>query len=290
MKTLKLSTLVLAAALALASCDVFATIGNGDIVSRDLSSAVDPAAGFRSVELLGSGRVLFALGTDYTVSVSTDSNIVDAVKVEVKAGELELGLDSGFLEAKLPTSLVFTVTAPAVDSAAVAGSGSIEFQGGPIAAGNLKLLVAGSGSISGAFDAATCDIDVAGSGWVKGAISADSCSAYVAGSGYVDFDAPTSAPAALPVPTPAKTVADCPQGSSPAGIGALDARVDGSGFILGYEVPAASVAAVVSGSGFIEVNCSTKLEAAVYGSGHVSYSGNPAVTRTVLGSGWVSPK
>ena len=68
----------------------------------------------------------------------------------------------------------------------------------------------------------------------------------------------------------------------------LDVTLDGDGQAQLSQLAARDVHAVLAGSGLIQVNDTTSLDAAVPGSGLIMYSGNPPhVATSVTGSGTV---
>ena len=65
-------------------------------------------------------------------------------------------------------------------------------------------------------------------------------------------------------------------------------RISGSGNIRGFGMPCQYSQATISGSGDIETNVSTSLDATISGSGNINYLGSPAVTVHISGSGNVN--
>ena len=71
----------------------------------------------------------------------------------------------------------------------------------------------------------------------------------------------------------------------------LDVTLSGDGQAQLFQLTARDVHAVVTGSGLIQVNATTSLDAAVPGTGAIVYSGNPPrVTTSVTGTGAVTPE
>jgi Putative auto-transporter adhesin, head GIN domain len=78
------------------------------------------------------------------------------------------------------------------------------------------------------------------------------------------------------------------RGARSSGSGVRGSGVDGDGQAQLSQLAARDVHAVLAGSGLIQVNATTSLDAAVPGSGMIMYSGNPLhVTTSVTGSGTV---
>ena len=68
-------------------------------------------------------------------------------------------------------------------------------------------------------------------------------------------------------------------------------NINGSGDIFAAGIPSKTTEALISGSGFIELNCTQQLKIRISGSGTVDYYGNPPATDiSISGSGVVRKK
>lgn len=161
-------------------------------------------AGFTSVSLSGSDRLVVRAGQRYSVRAVGERLDLDRMTMEVRDGSLHIGRRSERLGGRLAPSrtVTVTVTLPRLDAVALAGSGSAtvdavrgdDFQmalsgsGGIRAQGaarKLSLAVKGSGGIDArALDARTVQAAVSGSGSIRG-VARDNASIAVRGSGTV---------------------------------------------------------------------------------------------------------
>jgi len=73
-------------------------------------------------------------------------------------------------------------------------------------------------------------------------------------------------------------------------VNTLTAEISGSGDIKFSDLQAGSATCSISGSGNIDINVVTALNATISGSGNISYSGSPTVTKQITGSGSVVKK
>lgn len=208
---------------------------------------------FKHISVLGSPDVIYTQtnGGKPTVEIYGSDNIIPLLEVTVNDNTLSVNFkkntsisNSGKLEIR--------VSAPAVESMKVRGSGDISIPNGMSTSG-LALNVQGSGDISG--KNITCndlEISVAGSGDIKlSNVKATNIQANVAGSGDIELNGKA---------TNAKF------------------NVAGSGDISAQKLEAENVQANVSGSGDITCHAIKTLKGKVNGSGDVGYKGNPEIS------------
>ncbi len=199
------------------------------------SRAVPP---FTGVAVSLPGEVILRQGPFAPVLVEADDNLLPQIETTVEGPTLRLRFRRP-LSVNGRSRLRLTVTAPAFESIAVAGSGNVSAE--VLEAGALAVSVAGSGDVKlGRLDASTLELSVSGSGDFRAAGQVGDFTANVAGSGDID---------ALRLETKRASVAIA--GSGDAGIWAtetLSARIAGSGDVRYHGDPAVSRSIVGSGS------------------------------------------
>jgi hypothetical protein len=115
---------------------------------------------FHAIELRGCADVRARIGSERTLSVSTDDNLVDKVRTEVRDGTLFIDLERGSYSFR--SGVVVDVTVPSLDRLAISGSGDASIDG--LAQDKLEISVSGSGDVCGTGKVETLDADVSGSG------------------------------------------------------------------------------------------------------------------------------
>ena len=187
--------LLLAAMLAFTACSAI-TIG-----SRNLITETKEVSNFDRVALEGSGVVIVTQGGSESLTIETDSNIMQYVKVEVE----DVTLTLGFIEEVnliFPSRLIFSVGVDDLTSLTVAGSGKIESElietedlearvGGSgnvriadLAVGEVKARIGGSGEIDLTGDVVAQDVTISGSGiYLAGDVCSESVMVSISGSG-----------------------------------------------------------------------------------------------------------
>ena len=154
-------------------------IGEGSGVSASETREVPP---FDSVELAGSNNVVIRVGTEQSVVVHADDNLLDRVTTEVEDGCLVVDNKNGSFTTRSPMRV--DVTMPALDALALSGSGSIEADG--IDSEALNVTLSGSGAVNASGTAAGLDIRLSGSGNAElQALVARDVRSVVSGSGRI---------------------------------------------------------------------------------------------------------
>jgi hypothetical protein len=174
---------------------------------------------FNAIVVRGFADVHARIGAERRVSVTTDDNLIDKVRTEVRDGALVVDLERGSYEFR--SGVVVEVTVPELERLEISGSGDASLDG--LACHGLKLSVSGSGNVTanGTVDALTAD--VSGSGDIDASrVVARAATVSISGSGDIEVQASET----------------------------LDANISGSGDVR-YRGSAA-VRSHVSGSGEVE--------------------------------------
>jgi hypothetical protein len=185
-----------AVTLAVTACNATVVDGSGDLITetREVSN-------FDSINLSGLGEVIVTQGGGESLTIETDDNVMEHVKVEVSGGTLNLGFKEG-LNLISPTRLLFTVGVDDLTSLSISGSGDIEsdrietdrlettisgsgdIQIGTLTADEVKARITGSGDMDLTGEVAAQDITISGSGKYRaGDLRSESAEVSISGSG-----------------------------------------------------------------------------------------------------------
>jgi hypothetical protein len=208
-------TLVVATiAMLAAGCTI--TRGSGVVATdrRELS-------GFDRIKVSGSATVDVTIGSEWSVVVEADDNILPLIETVVTGGTLDIGTKSGasFLTS---SQIRVSITMPALQAVDISGSGQL--------------------SAPGIGDSQHLTVDVSGSGQVSISGVADEVGVTVSGSGEFDGRQFETARATVSISGSGEVVVWATE--------RLDAEVSGSGSVR-YIGDPAQLSTDVSGSGSI---------------------------------------
>jgi hypothetical protein len=154
------------------------------VASGKVASESRPAPAFTGIDLSLPGKVEVTQGSPASVTVDADDNLLPEIETAVEGGKLKIRFRRPVNVAGKATLRV-KVTAPRIDSLAVAGSGDIV--AGTLTGPALSLSVGGSGDVSVAdVQVEALRVAIAGSGDVKAAGRATELAAKIAGSGDLE--------------------------------------------------------------------------------------------------------
>jgi hypothetical protein len=174
--------LLLAALLLLAGgCSILETTGGRIVGSGTMASETRPLADVTGVKLASIGAVEVVVGTDQSIVIEAEDNLIPFITTEVSDGVLTIGTtDETSLE---PTrTLHFTVTVGRVELAEISGAGTLSIEDPENDRIDLSVPGAGTISVSGEVDWLTASIS--GTGTVEAArLAADDVIVEVSGAG-----------------------------------------------------------------------------------------------------------
>lgn len=182
MKNLKLPVIIAITALGLAACSKNGPCinGSGGYASRSYS-----VSAFNEISSYGDAQVIVSKDTITSIRVEAQQNVLDALNLEVRNGELQIGRNNCFRNTK---TIKVYVSTPSLSSVNLSGSGSIEGIG-TFSAHSFRSEISGSGSISFAVDVDNLNCTSSGSGTLHFAGSADYQDIEMSGSGQThNFD------------------------------------------------------------------------------------------------------
>jgi hypothetical protein len=153
---------------------------------RPIASGWTATGNFISLGALGPDAVRFATGDAWRVRAEGDPRTIARLRFVVEDGRLLVGRRSGE-DGKLPAATIY-VTAPAIRSATLAGSGALSVD--KLTGEAVSATVAGSGDLSiGAVTSRSMKGSVAGSGDLVVQGRSDEANFVIAGSGRFDGSA-----------------------------------------------------------------------------------------------------
>jgi hypothetical protein len=176
-------TLLLLAALLLLSggCSILEATDSRIVGSGTMTSETRPLADVTGIKLASIGAVEVVVGTDQSVVIEAEDNLIPFITTEVSDGVLIIGTrDNTSLEPTRP--LRFTVTVGRVELAEISGAGTLSIDDPENDRIDLSVPGAGTISVSGEVDQLTASIS--GTGTVEAArLAADDVTVEVSGAG-----------------------------------------------------------------------------------------------------------
>ena len=141
---------------------------------------------FQAVALEGSHDVVVTVGGEAAVRAEGDAEVIDRLDIRVEDGTLHIGQQRGSWLSGHHGRVTVYVTTPALDKAALAGSGDMRID--RIQSEALEVKIAGSGDIEiGQVQARRANFSIAGSGDIHAAGTAEETEISIAGSGDVEI-------------------------------------------------------------------------------------------------------
>lgn len=153
--------------------------GSGVLITeqRDVS-------GFDRVSFEGFGTLIITHGSEESLTIEAEDNILPRIETKVRGGTLEIGFNTNrWQDIVRPTkSITYTLTVIALDGIALSGAGSIEANG--IDAERFDVTLSGAGSIEISGYAGTQEINVSGAGsYDSGELQSESIDVNISGAG-----------------------------------------------------------------------------------------------------------
>ncbi|MEA1976428.1 MAG: head GIN domain-containing protein [Chloroflexota bacterium] len=139
---------------------------------------------FDRVSFEGFGTLIIAHGSEESLTIEAEDNIVPRIETNVRGGTLEIGFDTDrWQDIVRPTkSITYTLTVITLDGITLSGAGSIEASG--IDAERFDVELSGAGSIEISGFAVAQEINVSGAGSYDGAeFQSESIDVSISGAG-----------------------------------------------------------------------------------------------------------
>ncbi len=155
-------------AAALTACGV--NLGSGNLTpvngSGNIVTETRSVSGFNGVTITGAGNVLIDQSGTESLTLTTDDNLLQYIKTEVRDGKLVIGFTQGVLFGKVQ-ELTFKVGAKNLNSLQVDGAANVE--GKNITTENLSVKLNGAGAITLSGKATAQNVALDGVGTYNGA-------------------------------------------------------------------------------------------------------------------------
>jgi hypothetical protein len=239
------ASLLLASVLIVAGSNMPAEAQRSDGYSGSATKRSYNLTGFNGVSLAGSQDVIVSVGPAHSVRAEGEAEMLDRLDMSVEGRSLRIGMKRGnWLNFGSRSKTRIFVTLPAIEAAAVAGSGDMRID--RVQGSRFSGRVAGSGDLQiGAMRVGEAEFAISGSGGIRASGTAQRASSSVTGSGDID-------------------------------IGGLETRtarvaVVGSGDVRARAMQQANV--TIRGSGDVSISGSAKCSVSKKGSGDVRCGG-----------------
>lgn len=223
--------------------DIKATDGNGFADGKVVSATAAATDAFGAVKALGPDNIVFVTGDTFTIKAEGNDKAVATLRYKIEGDAIVIGGEKGKWFGDEGKGVKVTITAPALSSASLAGSG--DFTADRMTGDDVEVKIAGSGSLKVAnVEAKKLETKIAGSGDAVISGKVERADFSVLGSGSVDAQSLTAVDADISI----------------AGSG--DVRLNATG----------KVKAKVAGSGDVNVTGGATCDSKSMGSGSISCS------------------
>lgn len=153
--------------------------GNGE-VKTEMRTVSD----YDKIAVAGSFNVKLLKGKEGAITVKADENLMEYIITEVKNGDLKIRTKKGY-SINTRKTIVITVPFETINAVSLAGSGDV-FSADVIETSDLKLSLAGSGSLNLNVSTQNLSSSIAGSGNIRLNGNSNEFTCSVAGSGNLD--------------------------------------------------------------------------------------------------------
>ena len=124
--------------ITISSCNLNAIHGSG--VSKTETRAV---SSFSKIDLLGSSDVQVSVGSDTSVAVTADDNILAIIETTVEGDTLKIDSKKSY---STSLGVKVNITVPALNAVSISGSGDIQVTG--LKTGDMDASITGSGNVT----------------------------------------------------------------------------------------------------------------------------------------------
>ncbi len=245
-------------AIALISIPVQAQWGEKIRGNGDTTTIIRNVGDYDSVKISGFFDATLVRGTEGSIELIGESNLLENIEVFVDNGTLTVKTKRLIeLIPSRKTPILVKVPVKKIDGMSLSGSGSIssEFR---LESPKFKTTLSGSGAIYAAVDATELDVTIAGSGDIELQVNTSEIDVTISGSGETTLEGSTQS---------------------------IDVTIAGSGDVYAFNLDAKTADIHISGSADVEISVSGHLQVRIAGSGDVHYKGNPKVDSKIIGSG-----
>ncbi|MFA6059340.1 MAG: head GIN domain-containing protein [Taibaiella sp.] len=148
------------AVLAFASCDFNRVQGDGNVVSKSFNQT-----GFKDIDASSAMNVILKQGTDYSVKIDAEKNLLELIEVRKEGDELVVGFKDNVNVGPTKDINVY-ITAPEFHK--LGGSGACTFSNNDVITGNeIKLDLSGACNTHLNVDVKKLDIEASGASEIE---------------------------------------------------------------------------------------------------------------------------
>lgn len=177
-----ISSALIIFAVSMSSCEF---MGGKRVAGNGVMSAQQRSVGdFNGVDVSGPLKVFISQGSELSVKVEGDENLLEYIEVDNHGDDLEIRTRRGY-NLRSRTGLKVYVTAPSFDKLAVTGSGELKTLSKISNNKNMDVNVTGSGDMIVNIDAPSINTNITGSGNIRINGGTRNFSTEVTGSGEV---------------------------------------------------------------------------------------------------------
>ena len=280
----RITLLVVLMAVALSACTINGhTIsisteqitGSGNIVSEDR-----PVSDFDKVDLKSIGNLTIIQGTEESLTITADDNLMQYITSEVVNGTLEISMEPN-LSLDPSKEIEYTLTVKELSSIELSGFGNINAE--DLLAEDIEIKLSGSGNLTlGTFHSENALLRISGFGDINVEdMVVDQPTLEITGSGDINVD--NLQAFTLEVKISGFGNADLAGKADDQNIEIL-----GSGNFNGQNLENENTTVKITGFGDATVWAKESLDVTITGSGNLEYYGNPRVTQSMTGFGKVN--
>ncbi|MHC5039812.1 MAG: head GIN domain-containing protein [Planctomycetota bacterium] len=120
------------------------------------SRSVEP---FQAIELRGSGEIFVSVGSEPSIVVEIDDNLLELITTRVRKGRLVISNDKSFITG---IGLTVTITLPKLEDVVILGSGNVQIWG--LENEDFTVKIAGSGDVKAVGKSQSVKVRITGSG------------------------------------------------------------------------------------------------------------------------------
>lgn len=114
--------------------------GSGSVVTQER-----PISTFNAIDLSGIGTVMIEQGTEETLEITAEDNLIDYLVSDVKGRQLYLGMEE-FINLQPSQDIIFYVMVKDINTIKTSGMGKVIVKNG-LESDNLQLEISGSGNM-----------------------------------------------------------------------------------------------------------------------------------------------
>jgi hypothetical protein len=261
-----------ACSITIASPELHKEIGSGNVVTqqRDVS-------GFDQVKFGGVGILTITQGSQETLTIEADDNVIDHIRTTVFNNQLSITLEPNF-NFTTPEEIHFSLSVKDLSRLELSGFGDIYLD--KLKSDSFVIKLSGSGNLNlGEVESNSMDVTVSGFGNIDlDDLTTGDLTILLSGSGNLRFSK-------VQADRLYTTVSGF--GSAELGGQINDIRVEikGAGNFKGGDLHTQTADVTLSGLGGATVWTEQALDVNITGSGNVSYFGQPQITQKISGLG-----